>query len=388
MFRSEPAEAVAPFHRVRLPGGERLVVGLEISPERVHAVRGQHESFRVGARDHGAIERGVEGDQLVHRHLRERRREPNIDCAGRRNGNEVRLVRDRLEARAESLRIRDDIFQRLELGHVAARFGGHLEAQVIGRQTLRAVSLDRARHAVLTVVVGGEREVPVAVQLVQRLQIVERGIGGGDHVAARVGPPVLAQLESLPGRRNELPQTRGVRARIRHGIERALDHGQQGDLGGHAPLFHLLDYIVQVELAALDHALQILRLARIPALANTDEWALQIGHCETVADAVPQVVRGAGEIDCVKGLEILRFLRLRGRRNRDDRCRRGDKGRDKGWSGGGGDARGRRGLRCRRGNGRRGSRLFVAGRAGIGVPRDLRACGGQHAYCRRCEQLA
>src|SRR2546430_12141271 len=43
---------------------------------------------------------------------------------------------------------------------------------------------------------GGEREVPVAVQLVQRLQIVECGIGGGDHVAARVGPPVLAQLES------------------------------------------------------------------------------------------------------------------------------------------------------------------------------------------------
>src|SRR5712664_98927 len=33
VFRREPVEAVAPFHRVRLPGGERLVVGVEVPPE-------------------------------------------------------------------------------------------------------------------------------------------------------------------------------------------------------------------------------------------------------------------------------------------------------------------------------------------------------------------
>src|SRR5882762_4756076 len=65
VFRGEPVEAVAPFHGVRLPGGKRLVVGVEISLERVHAVRGQHQRLRVRARDHGAIERGVERDQFV-----------------------------------------------------------------------------------------------------------------------------------------------------------------------------------------------------------------------------------------------------------------------------------------------------------------------------------
>src|SRR6267378_7338919 len=183
MFRGETVEAVAPPHDVRLPGGERLVVGVEVPPERVHAVCGQHQRLRVRTRDHGAIERGVERDQFVHRHLRERRRKPNIDGARRGDRHEVGLVRDRLEARAESLRIRDDVFQRLQLGYVAARLRGHLKAQVISRQALRPVSFDRARHAVFTVVVGGERQVPVAVQLVQRLQIVERGAGGGDHVA-------------------------------------------------------------------------------------------------------------------------------------------------------------------------------------------------------------
>ncbi len=306
----------------------------------------------------------------------------------------------RFLADAERLRIRDEVLQRLELGHVAARLERHLQALVVGRQPPGLVSPDRPRHAVFAEVVGRKREVPVAVQLVERLKVVERGVGGGDHVAARVGPPVLAQLVLLAGRGNELPQARSVRARVGHGVERALDHGQERDLGRHAALFHFLDDVVEIELAALDHALEILRLACVPALALAHPRAVEIGHREAVADALPEIVRGAREIDRVRSLGIFDCLRFSDRRRSDGGCFRAGGvrgGHGSGSCNGGRGARcGRYGPRCRGGIGRRRSRRssLVSRGLGSGIPRNLRAGGSQHAYrCRRqftqlCSQRA
>jgi hypothetical protein len=46
-------------------------------------------------------------------------------------------------------------------------------------------------------VVGGQRQVPVAKHAVQLLQVVQRGAGGGQHVAAVVAEGVLLELEVL-----------------------------------------------------------------------------------------------------------------------------------------------------------------------------------------------
>ena len=50
-----------------------------------------------------------------------------------------------------------------------------------------------------------------------------------------------------------------MRARIGHRVERALDHRQQRDLGRHAALLDLLDDVVEVQPAAVEDALQVVR---------------------------------------------------------------------------------------------------------------------------------
>ena len=67
----------------------------------------------------------------------------------------------------------------------------------------------------------------------QRLQVIERTAGRGDHVAAAVVPPVLLEAEARARARDELPQARGARARIRVRLEGALDHRQERQLARH-----------------------------------------------------------------------------------------------------------------------------------------------------------
>ena len=158
---------------------------------------------------------------------------------------------------------------------------------VIRRLAGRPVLGDRARHRVFAPVVGGQRELPVAVHLVETGEVVERRIGRIDDVAAPVVPPVLLQLEALAGARNELPQARGVGARVGHGIERALDHRKQRDLGGHAAFFQLFDDVIEVELAAIEHALQIVGARGVVGHLLAHQGPLDIRYGEALADALP-----------------------------------------------------------------------------------------------------
>jgi hypothetical protein len=75
--------------------------------------------------------------------------------------------------------------------------------------------------------------VPVVEHAVQALQVVERGAGGRQHVAPVVAEQVLLELEVAPRARHELPHAGGPRHRQRLRVERALDEGQQRQVGGH-----------------------------------------------------------------------------------------------------------------------------------------------------------
>jgi hypothetical protein len=101
----------------------------------------------------------------------------------------------------------------------------------------------RALHAAGAVVVGRDGERPGEGQLVVLAQQARRGHGGAMRIEPLVEHVVHVQEES-PGRARELPEARRADARIGVRVERGLDVGQGGQLGGHAVGPHrLLDVV-------------------------------------------------------------------------------------------------------------------------------------------------
>ena len=278
--------------------------------EHVDLVRRQHDARRDRSADHRPAEARVERDELLDRHLGQARREAHVDVAHLGDGGEIGLVRDRAERDAEGLGVDDDVLQRLQLGDVVPRLLGHGEARVVGRLAGRPVLRDGARHRALAPVVRRERELPVAVHLVELGQVVERRIGRFHDVAARVVPPVLLEVEALPGAGDELPDSRGMGARVGHRIERALHHRQQRELHRHAALLDLFDDVVEVRPAAVDDALHVLRAHRVVAHLLAHQGPVQVLDREAQADALPHVVDRRGAVDARERQAVLDFLPL------------------------------------------------------------------------------
>ena len=266
----------------------------QVAHEAVGVVVGQENLRRAGGEDHRPVHLRVEALELVGRDAGELDRQADIDVVLDRHAQEVRVVHQLRQLQAEAFRPRDDVLHRLQLGHVALRLGRHAQALVVGRQAGALVLRDRPLDAAFAPVVGGEREMPVAEHAVELLQVVERRAGRGEDVAAVVAEDVLLQLEVAARRGDELPHPRCARHRHRLRVVGALDEGQERELGRHAALVELLDDVEQVAAAALGHAGDVVGSRRVPALALAHEIAVEVGHREAAADAVPEVdARGA-----------------------------------------------------------------------------------------------
>ena len=119
--------------------------------------------------------RRVQRDEFLHRHLRQFCGDLDVNIGRRADRGEIGAVGDARNAQfGQGSRIAEDVLQRLQFGNVVACFLGHGETQVIGRQILRPVPVHRPCHGPFTPVVGGQRQMPVAVHFVDRLQIIER----------------------------------------------------------------------------------------------------------------------------------------------------------------------------------------------------------------------
>jgi hypothetical protein len=258
--------------------------------------------------DHRAIVRGVQRNELLDRHFSQFCCQLDVDIAGVGDRREVGAHRDAEHVEVgEDVGIAENVFQGLQLGDVVARFLRHLEAQVIGRQTLRLVFLDRPTDRAFAPVVGGQRQVPVAVQFVNVLQVVERRAGRLDDVAPFVDPPVLFQIVLLAGRRHELPQAGSMAARVGGRIVGALDHRQQGNFHRHAALVEFDNDEMQVTAAACDHPPQIVRAVHVPLLMVKNQRVVDVRHREAATQVLEDLRGLVGQVD---GL--------------GQRCRRGD----------------------------------------------------------------
>ena len=81
-------------------------------------------------------------------------------------------------------------------------------------------------------VIGGDGEWPAAEPAVQRFQVPQGGVRGGDGVAPFVHPPIDGQPLFAGGVGLELPQPGGAAGRHGEGFQTALDDGQETQLPG------------------------------------------------------------------------------------------------------------------------------------------------------------
>ncbi|TXG87576.1 MAG: hypothetical protein E6R15_13185, partial [Zoogloea sp.] len=225
-------------------------MALQVNQESLDLVGRDNQRHGAAGRQHRALVARVEGQDLVHRGFRQTRRGGQVEGNPALDGDEVGPVGNAGQAEPEEFGLRNDVLEGLQLGHVVTRLARHVEVLVLGGQARRAVLGHRPAHRAFAPVVGSQGQVPVAVHLVDGLQVVEGRVGGGDHVAPLIDPPVLLELVVLAGGRNELPQAGGLGRRQGHRIEGALHHRQQRELGGHAAPLEFLDDVVEVTLAA------------------------------------------------------------------------------------------------------------------------------------------
>ena len=193
------------------------------------------------------------------------------------------------QAQREGLGARHDVLHGLELGHVVARLGRHLQAGVVQRQAGAAVAGQFTQHIALAPVVGGQRQVPVVKHLVQAPQVVQRRACGGQHIAPVIAKQVLAQVEVLARAGHELPHAGSLGARHGLRVEGAFDEGQQCQLNRHVALLHFFDDVEEVAAATLGHALHVLGLAGVVLLPFADQVAFDGRHAVAGAHTFPQV---------------------------------------------------------------------------------------------------
>ncbi|MNS47507.1 hypothetical protein D3C72_800410 [compost metagenome] len=282
---------------VDLPGGQVALVVGQVGVEDFDAVGRQQQGGAVVAADDGTIERRVQGLELVERHFGQLGGDFQVDVAVLLHRHEVGRVAHGGQRHRVALRVGDDVLDGLQLGHVVAGFAGHVQGQVVRVLAGRFVLGHGALHRAFAPVVGRQRQVPVALHLKQLFQIVQRGVGRRDGIAAFVAPPVLLQVEVLAGGRHELPQARGLRARQGGGVVGAFHEGQQRQFRGQATAVDFVDDEVQVLARALGHALNGLGVGRVVVGPLLRELGVQVGDGETAADAVPGVARRVGQVN-------------------------------------------------------------------------------------------
>ena len=205
------------------------------------------------------------------------------------------------QRRIERGRVADDVLERLQLGHVLARFLRHVQLFVAGAAARSDVAVDGTLHIAFAPVVGRQGQVPVAEHGVQALQVVHCCPGGAQHVAAVIQEAVLGQFVLLARAGNELPHAGSLGTAHGLRVEGAFHERQQGQFGRHAAALQFFDHMEQVLVGAAEHAAHAVGVACVPGFAVAHDGVVQIGHGEAALHALPHVV-GAAQAEAAGAL--------------------------------------------------------------------------------------
>ena len=262
--------------------------------------------------DHGQLETGIELAELLERHSRELGGRFGVNVARLRHRDEEGLVAHVGQLHAVLRGIGHNALDGLELGYIVGRFIGHAEMLVVGRALPRLLAANGTLHASLAPIVGGERQMPVTEHTVKIFEVVERCARALKHVAPVVAPEILLQGVVRARRRHELPEACSLGARKRLGLECAFHERQERKLRGHATILDLLKNVIEVAPRALEHAVQIVRLAAVVLEPPIDLVVLKGRHGIASTDAVPDVNR---RTECLNRADRLVRSRLRNGRS-------------------------------------------------------------------------
>ena len=234
---------------------------------------------------------GIDVLQVVHRQVHELGHDAEVHLGAGFDAREIGFVGNIGQLDAIFGRVGDDAGHGHELGHVMARLGLELlQVGIAVRLALAAVLRAGAHHPAFAGVVGGQRQVPVAVKIVvELLEIIQRRLRGGLHVAPAVVPPVGLQAVQAAGGRNELPQARGAGAGVGVRLVGALDGGQQRDFHRHAALVHFVDDVIEIQAGALHHALHVFGVVGEPAGLAFHQRAVERLDGKSGADSGPDI---------------------------------------------------------------------------------------------------
>ncbi len=302
------------LHRARSgprgPTGQRTPIGPEVSDEPVGVVVGQQELGGARGHDHRFVHLGIEVLELLARQTGQPCGQGHVDVPLNGHRHKIGVVLQRRQGQPVLRRLADQILHGLELGHVIARFRGHAQAQVVGRQPFGGVAGDGTADVAFAPVVGSQSQVPAAEHAMQAVQVVERGVRGRQDVPAVVTEHVLLERKVATGGRHELPHARGLGRGHGLRVEGAFDEGQQGQFRRHPAPLEFLDDVIEVHGTAPGHALKIVRTIRVPAFVLDHEIVFQIGHAVSGADACPQVLVGLGIVHPDRLARLERVFRL------------------------------------------------------------------------------
>ena len=210
LFHANALGRIGRLHcRGGLPGRPTGQLGAalrqQVDLEDGRVVPWQQDLWGARRQNHGPVGRRIERLEVVEFDLGEARCHADIDITRDVHCLKVRVVLHHRQRGAKRRWRRDDVFHRLQLGHIQACFCRHGQIRVARTEPGAAVLLDRTAHAAFAPVVGGQCQVPVAKHAVQLLQVIQRRAGGGQHVTAVIAKRVLLEFEVLAGSWHELP---------------------------------------------------------------------------------------------------------------------------------------------------------------------------------------
>ena len=154
------------------------------------------------------MRRRIQRLEIFYFYIGKLRRKCNIDVPAQLHLLKIRMIFNQRQLSAKALRVRNDIFHRLQLGHVEPCFGWHVEVDVADAQTCFLVTGNGPADASFAPVVSRKGEVPVAEHAVKFLQIVKCCAGRSQHVAAVIAKNVLLERKVFSGCWHELPHAR------------------------------------------------------------------------------------------------------------------------------------------------------------------------------------
>ena len=139
-----------------------------------HRVIPRQQNFgRARGNDHRAMSRRIQRLEVVNLHVSELGSKCHVNVALKFYPLKVRMVANHGKLSLKTLRVGNNVFDRLQFGHIHAGFRRHVQVKIRHAQASFFVAFNGAAYTAFAPVVSCQCQVPVTKHAVQFLQIIQ-----------------------------------------------------------------------------------------------------------------------------------------------------------------------------------------------------------------------